>query len=232
MKIAVFSDIHGNFEALTSIYNDIKKQNVDEIIFLGDAIGLGPQPIKCIDFIMDHKDIKMVLGNHEERQKILTDKELHEEGHIHHLWVHDRLSKEHFDFINQLPIYIERDYNGKKLFFSHFFLKSMKPGDLYYPVEIMDDKEKLTKIIKKNKYDYYFIGHNHINYEYPDLSIIDVGTSGCVYDNKTSYYIVNINDNITYEKKIVEFDREKFDKSFEGYINVFDIPYRFFGIKL
>ena len=42
MKVAVFSDIHGNYEALTSIYDDIKKNNIDEIIFLGDVIGLGP----------------------------------------------------------------------------------------------------------------------------------------------------------------------------------------------
>ena len=67
MKIAIFADIHGNYEALTSIYNDIIKQNVDEIIFLGDAIGIGPQPIKCLEFIMNH-NITMVLGNHEERQ--------------------------------------------------------------------------------------------------------------------------------------------------------------------
>ena len=232
MKLAVFSDIHGNLEALESIYNDIKKQNVDEIIYLGDAIGLGPQFKECLEFIMNHPDIKMVLGNHEERQKIYTEDYFKLDGHVHHQWIHNRLNKEHLDFINNLPIYIEREYNGKKIFFSHFFLKSMKPGNLYYPVEIMDDKNELIRIINNLNYDYYFIGHNHINYEYPDLHILDVGTSGCVYDNKTSYYIVNVLDEITYEKIIIEFDREKFNKSFEGFINVFDIPYRFFGIKM
>ena len=232
MRLAVFSDIHGNLEALESIYTDIKKQNVDEIIYLGDVIGLGPQFRECLDFIMNHPDIKMVLGNHEERQKIYTEDDFNMEGHVHHRYIHNRLTKEQLDFINNLPIYLEREINGKKLFFSHFFLKSLIPGNLYYPVEIMDDKNELLRITSKLNYDYYFIGHNHINYEYKDLKILDVGTSGCVYDNKTSYYIVNVQDEITYKKIIIEFDREKFNSSFKDFINVFDIPYRFFGIKM
>ena len=72
---------------------------IDEIIYLGDVIGLGPQPVKCLDFIMDHPDITMVRGNHEEKQLFFTDSELHEHGHEHQLWVRERLSKKHFDFM-------------------------------------------------------------------------------------------------------------------------------------
>ena len=31
MKIAVFSDIHGNYQALDTILNDIKNENIDKI---------------------------------------------------------------------------------------------------------------------------------------------------------------------------------------------------------
>lgn len=41
MKIAIISDIHGNLEALEAIINDIRNSNIDEIICLGDTIGLG-----------------------------------------------------------------------------------------------------------------------------------------------------------------------------------------------
>ena len=231
MKIAVFADIHGNLEALTSIYNDILKQNVDEIIFLGDAIGIGPQPIKCLEFIMDH-NITMVLGNHEERQMRESNVDYYAEGNRHHLWVHKQINEKHLDYINKLPIYIERNINNKKLFFSHFLLKSMKHNNLYYPVEILDNKELLKEIIDKQDYDFYFIGHNHINHEYVDLPILDVGTSGCVYDNKTSYYIVSIDNDITYEKKIITYDRESFEKSFKDFDNEHNLAMRFFGVKL
>lgn len=232
MKIAVFSDIHGNFEALESIYNDIKKQNVDEIIFLGDAIGLGPQPVKCLDFIMNHPDIHMVLGNHEERQMKEYKIDFYEEGNRHHLWVHKQLKKEHLDFIDNLPIYIERIINGKRIIFAHFFLKSLKHNNLYYPFETIEDKELLKNIKEDMKWDFIFVGHHHYFYEYKDLGILDVSTSGCVYDNKTHYYIVNIDKDVTYEKIVIEYDRDSFEKSFKDYDNEHNLAMRFFGIKM
>ena len=41
-KIAVISDIHGNFQALSAVLEDIEKQRVDRIICLGDVVSKGP----------------------------------------------------------------------------------------------------------------------------------------------------------------------------------------------
>ena len=43
MKIAVFSDVHGNYQATKAILDDIKNNNYDEVICLGDIIGIGPK---------------------------------------------------------------------------------------------------------------------------------------------------------------------------------------------
>ena len=51
MKLAVFTDIHGNLEALKAIINDINSKNVDEIICLGDTIGLGSESKECLDLM-------------------------------------------------------------------------------------------------------------------------------------------------------------------------------------
>ena len=40
MKIAIFSDVHGNYQATQAILEDINKNNFDEIICLGDIIGI------------------------------------------------------------------------------------------------------------------------------------------------------------------------------------------------
>lgn len=64
MKIAVFTDIHGNYEALKSIIEDIKKLKIDSIICLGDTIGIGPNSKECLDLIIEN-NITMILGNHE-----------------------------------------------------------------------------------------------------------------------------------------------------------------------
>ena len=60
-KIAVFSDIHGNLQA---ILEDIKKEPIDSIICLGDVIGIGPNSQETLQLIEENK-IEMILGNHE-----------------------------------------------------------------------------------------------------------------------------------------------------------------------
>lgn len=64
VKRAIISDIHGNLEALTAVMEDIEKQNVDEIFCLGDVIGYGPNPLECIDLVMEKCKV-CLLGNHE-----------------------------------------------------------------------------------------------------------------------------------------------------------------------
>lgn len=63
-RIAVIADIHGNLEALRSILEDIKVQEINEIICLGDTIGIGPNSKECIDLLIEN-NIKLVLGEHE-----------------------------------------------------------------------------------------------------------------------------------------------------------------------
>lgn len=64
MKIAVFTDIHGNFPALKVIMDDINKSEFDEVIFLGDAIGIGPKSKECLEMLLNSK-VTIIAGNHE-----------------------------------------------------------------------------------------------------------------------------------------------------------------------
>ena len=64
MKVAIISDIHGNYEALKAVYEDIKSSNIDGIFCLGDLIGYGPESERVVEFIID-KGIPCILGNHE-----------------------------------------------------------------------------------------------------------------------------------------------------------------------
>ncbi len=47
MKIALISDIHGNGVALDAALDDIERQQVDQIICLGDVVEFGPQPVEA-----------------------------------------------------------------------------------------------------------------------------------------------------------------------------------------
>ncbi|MCB2182295.1 MAG: metallophosphatase family protein [Desulfobulbaceae bacterium] len=64
MRLAVISDIHGNYQALKAVLADIVKVGADEILSLGDNIGYGPEPEEVI-LALKENDISSVLGNHE-----------------------------------------------------------------------------------------------------------------------------------------------------------------------
>lgn len=64
MRIALISDIHGNLVSLEAVLASIERQNVNEIIFLGDAATLGPQPHEVLQRIKA-LGCPCVIGNHE-----------------------------------------------------------------------------------------------------------------------------------------------------------------------
>ena len=64
MMLAVFSDVHGNLEALRAVLQDMEEQGADELICLGDFIGYGPDP-EAVCHIIEERGIPSVLGNHE-----------------------------------------------------------------------------------------------------------------------------------------------------------------------
>jgi predicted phosphodiesterase len=61
--VAVVSDIHANYEALSAVYADIQQAGIEKVICLGDIFGYGPDPIKCFDIA---KNFSINIGgNHE-----------------------------------------------------------------------------------------------------------------------------------------------------------------------
>lgn len=63
--LAIFSDIHSNFEALGAVLADIDAHGADERYCLGDIIGYGPQPQECCDLLRT-RNMTVLQGNHEQ----------------------------------------------------------------------------------------------------------------------------------------------------------------------
>ena len=62
MRLAIFSDIHGNDFAFEIVEADIEKQNIDQLVCLGDAIQGGPQPKQTVDRLR-RLNCPVVMGN-------------------------------------------------------------------------------------------------------------------------------------------------------------------------
>lgn len=65
MKIALFGDIHANYEALEAVLEDSKEQGCDEYICLGDVVGYNADPVACLEKIQE-MGCPVVKGNHDE----------------------------------------------------------------------------------------------------------------------------------------------------------------------
>lgn len=61
---AIIADIHANLEALRVVLKEVNARKVDEVVCLGDIIGYGPDPVRCLDAAM--RFTWSLMGNHEE----------------------------------------------------------------------------------------------------------------------------------------------------------------------
>jgi putative phosphoesterase len=60
MRILIFSDLHANLEALIALQRVEKKP--DAVLFLGDALGYGPDPMACVSWLKSNATLA-VRGN-------------------------------------------------------------------------------------------------------------------------------------------------------------------------
>ncbi|MFN2115597.1 MAG: metallophosphoesterase family protein [Anaerolineae bacterium] len=63
MTVLVLSDIHANLEALDAVL--AHAAGFDELWFLGDAVGYGPNPNECVERLMEHEPTVWLAGNHD-----------------------------------------------------------------------------------------------------------------------------------------------------------------------
>lgn len=62
MQIAIISDIHGNCLAFDAALADLRRQAIDQIVCLGDAVQGGPQPVEVVARLRDLAG-PVVMGN-------------------------------------------------------------------------------------------------------------------------------------------------------------------------
>ena len=107
MRIAVISDMHGNDLAFDAVDADIRNQNVDQIVCLGDAIQGGPQPAEVVrrlrrmncPVVMGNADAWLISGE-ETGDEGIPPERLRKMGEIR-LWSLSQLTEDDIDFISK-----------------------------------------------------------------------------------------------------------------------------------
>ncbi len=99
----ICSDIHGNWEALQAVLSDMDQQGVTQKICLGDIVGYGAEPQRCVEEVMQD-DWLALTGNHEEG--VILPEALDYFNHAAVagiIWAKQQLTREALDWIATLP---------------------------------------------------------------------------------------------------------------------------------
>lgn len=125
-KIAVFSDIHGNIEALDAVLKDIESYKVDQMVCLGDLVGYLPFPNEVCETIQS-LDIPVIMGNYDQGVGFELDdcgcaypsEEERKMGDISLRWTQSQISPRNKLYLRSLLSQHSMEIDGKNLLFVH-----------------------------------------------------------------------------------------------------------------
>jgi predicted phosphodiesterase len=109
MRYAIFADIHANLTAFKAVLDDIEKRGgFKEIWCLGDIVGYGPEPHKCLELLKKHH-FKYVVGNHDWAVSGRIDMyDFNTDAAVACEWTMEQLGKNEIEFLEEQTEVIEQ----------------------------------------------------------------------------------------------------------------------------
>ena len=203
MKVAVFSDVHSNLEALEMAFNDMDNRDIDMRVCLGDIVGYGASVNEVVELVAEKTDI-VVVGNHD--KGVLGELDISGFNPLAKaatLWTRKVISEENLEYLRNL----EYQICCENMLFTH--ASPYEPELFSYIVNEID----VLQAFDSFEEDICFTGHTHVhmvlkredeefftrerNVLLDDIAIVNVGSIGqprdqsallsyAVYDTETT----------------------------------------------
>ncbi|GAB3061248.1 metallophosphoesterase family protein [Salinicoccus sesuvii] len=214
-RIAIISDIHGNFNALSKVMEDMEKFGVDEIFCLGDIISMGHQTNEVLDMLCKLDNLSIIRGNHDDEViKVLkgAPTRITGEEHNHHLWVARHLDGRFKPFLESMPLSMDKKIANYDMLLTHYHLN---PDNTYCSINMSPSVEALDAIYKDKSYDMimFGFGHDHLHYHFESSQkvFINPGALGITLSEYAPYTILEIDkESINLVHRQVPYDRNGF----------------------
>ena len=226
MRLAIFSDIHGNLQALDAVLADIAAQQPDTVYCLGDLVGYGANPNEVTDRIRRER-FPTVIGNYddgvgydrdecgcaytEERDRRLGDRSL--------VWTKARTTAENKAFLRGLLKEIRFVADGKRILLVHGSPRKMNEY-------LFEDRPiaSFQRLAAASNADVVVFGHTHKPYtkDVDGVLFVNVGSVGKPKDGDwRACYAILSDGTVTFRR--VEYDV----KTAAGAIRATDLPGEF-----
>lgn len=201
MRFVVFSDLHGNSDALDVFLNKIQQDSYDRLVFCGDIFGYYYNQHEIIERLDRLEDLIWLKGNHDEYFVQLFHGEKQEDDFIEkygHSYsdLNRRFSKSECEKIEKLKSECVIIDQNCKIGIFHGTPQDSLEGRLY-PRDLIEDPQIYQQ------YDIVILGHTHCRMDRSvgDTLVVNSGSLGQPRDGSGFGYAV-----INTAEKTVQFE--------------------------
>ncbi len=219
MRLAILSDIHANYEALSAVLEAYTHESIGEFYCLGDTVGYGGSPNECSDIIRTRCKA-CILGNHDAAVAGRMDYSYYYEAARHALDTHAAmLSTENMQWLRSLPYSMKLDDAVHLCHGSPVRLEEFEyifaPEQARECLPMFDELGHITLIGHSHLCKVFALTPSSVE-ELPPVDfdlhpekkyIVSVGSVGQPrdYDNRASFTVMDV------KKKRFEFKRVEYD---------------------
>ncbi len=166
MRLATFSDVHGNRHALQAVLDDIDAQHPDQVFCLGDLVGYGAYPNEVIRLVHE-RGIPSIRGNYDDGVGFdkddcgcaYTDPEMKRLGDVSLHWTRDQVIAENKAILRSFVPSIRLEAEGKRLLLVHG--SPRKINEYLYESRPLHSLERIAQMAEA---DVLVFGHTHLPY--------------------------------------------------------------------
>ena len=151
-SLAIFSDVHSNLEALQAVLADMEALKIKPHICLGDIVGYGANPAKCLELVRSLK-CRVLQGNHDAMASHEDPLDgVSDTARSGLEYARTKLTAEQREYLSKLPLAIAEG----ECEFVHSSLEA--PADWWYVVDQLDALAHFSE----QTHPVCFCGHTHV----------------------------------------------------------------------
>ncbi len=161
MRIALVSDVHGNWEALQSVLAHARHQRVDRFLGIGDWVGGAGSPNQVLQWLESGR-VEAIAGNYDlavlevpARLQAWADGEPPSRWKLA-AWTYDRLTEEGREQLGRMPTWLRVNAAGRRLLVVHIAPDSEEEG-----LEANTCASRFRKLARGVDADVVIVGHTH-----------------------------------------------------------------------
>ena len=200
MKIAVFSDIHGNTVYFQAVLSRLEGKSVDRMFFLGDSVSYCPFGNDVLTMLRE-RNITCIEGNHDSMARGEFPIPERKDAIYRLRETIETITPENMAFLKSWPDSLSLEADGRRMFFVHGSPLNHLKGYAYEDSEMYfyDDPET----------DAVFMGHTHRPWmkQNEHTLLVNVGSVGLPRDRGRFPTFV-LYDTLTGEVSIERFEAD------------------------